>query len=190
MGGSLRWLLAVPRVAGPVRSGATGPVSVTDAQGGPTPVPPWVTLVSQLYIWAGAHLPGIYLSFGNSETKGFCFARISGLWIPRFACGPTVCWVCSGQLLLLLLVLTWSGHGQGMGSPQNLILRAHGGGWPGVLLLTALPGVSLTPPDALSPLMHLFKYWVIVFSFWQRRTRAFNRSFVFSSCGSLAVTGH
>lgn len=46
MGGSLRWLLAVPRVAGPVRSGASGPVSVTDAQGGPTPVPPWVTLVS------------------------------------------------------------------------------------------------------------------------------------------------
>lgn len=146
IGGSLRWLLAVPRVAGPMWSGATGPVSVTDAQGGPTPVPQWVTLVSQLYIWAGAHLPGIYLSFRNSETKGFCFARSSGLWIPRFACSPTVCWVCSGQLLLLLPVLTWSGHGQGMGSPQNLILRAHGGGWPGVLPLTALPGVSLTPP--------------------------------------------
>lgn len=95
-----------------------------------------------------------------------------------------------GELLLLLPVLTWSGHGQGLGSPQNLILRALRGGWLGVLPLTALPGVSLTPPDALSPLMHLFKYWVIVFSFWQRPTRAFNRSFVFSSCGSLAETGH
>lgn len=49
-----------------------------------------------------------------------------------------------------------SGHGQGVGSPQNLTLRAHGGGWPGVLPLSALPGESLTPPDALSALMHLF----------------------------------
>lgn len=135
----LRWLLAVPRVAGPI-------CSVTDAQGGTTPVPPWVTPVLHLYSWAGAHLTGICLSFRNGETKEFCFAQSSDLWVPRFVCGR----MCSGQLLLLLPVLAWSGHDQGVGSPQNLILRAHGGGWPGVLPFTALPGVSLTPPPMLS----------------------------------------
>lgn len=107
----LRWLLAVPRVAGPMWSRATGPVSVTDARGGTTPVPPWVTLVLHPYSWAGAHLPHIYFSFRNSETKGVCFAQSSGLWVPRFVCGPTLCWVCSGQLLLLLPVLAWPGRG-------------------------------------------------------------------------------
>lgn len=89
-------------------SSATGPVSVTGAQDGTTPVPPWLTLVLHLYSWAGAHLLSIYLSFRSSKTKEFCFVQSS---VARFVCGPILCKVCLGQLLLLLLVLAM---GQGM----------------------------------------------------------------------------
>lgn len=134
------------------------------------------------------HISRVFIFLSEvAKLKSFVLSRVlwPGLCVALFyaRCAWSSCCSCC-------LSGNGSGHGQGVGSPQNLILRAHGGGWPGVLPLSALPGESLTPPDALSPLMHLFKYWVIVFSFWQRRTRAFNRSFIFSPCSSLAVTCH
>lgn len=91
-------------------SGATGPVSVTDAQGGTTPLPPRVTLVLHLYSWAGAHLPGICFSFRNSEMKGFCFAQSSDLWFPGLPAAP----LCAGRAWGSCCPCCLCWHGQGM----------------------------------------------------------------------------
>lgn len=148
-------------------SGAPGPASAADAQGGTTPVPPplciWVLLVSTICTAGLEHvfwqktqfLRGFYLSFRKSETNDFCFAKSSDQQVGVFRCGTSWEWcVCqehSGQVLLPLPVAAWSGHGQGhrrgIGAPQGKPCPegAWQGSWLGALPLAALPGVSLNP---------------------------------------------
>lgn len=93
------------------------------------------------------------LSFGKSETSDFCFTSVllevllCWLMMVRFGVGP---------VLLPLPAAAWPGPGD---SP---VLGHRKGGCLGSAS-PALPGVSLKTLDALSPLMHLLKYWVRVF---------------------------
>lgn len=114
-------------------------------------------------------LGGSYLSFGKSKNFFFfffaCFAKSSDLQVGAFWCrtSPAVCLQQHGQGMAKGMAGVWEPP---LG--KILILRVRGG-W---LAWSASPrcparGVP-KPPAALSPLMHLFKYWVIVFSFWQR----------------------
>lgn len=110
-------------------------------------------------------LGGSYLSFGKSKNFFFFFLLV----LPKvLICRSAL----SGAGLAPLSACSSMAKGMaGVWEPplgKILILRVRGG-W---LAWSASPrcparGVP-KPPAALSPLMHLFKYWVIVFSFWQR----------------------